>query len=66
MKGISDEKMSDKVGNVRRPKLLACSRFLLSLDFKFVNNSKKEIENVDMLIVVLHVSPSSQYKISIH
>ena len=47
-------------------KLLACWLFLLSLDFKFVNNSKKGTENVDMSIVVLHVSPSSQYKISIH
>ena len=56
-----------KIGNVSRrvPSGVFAFFFLLSVDFKFVNNSKKITENVDMLIVVLYVSLSSQYKISV-
>ena len=50
------EKMSNKLGNVCRRITTGVFALLLSLDFKFVNNSKENTENVDMLNVPLRVS----------
>jgi len=43
--------MSDKVGNVNRRVTSGVFAFFFTvLDIKFLNNSKKRTENVDMLI----------------